>query len=314
MKKNFLLWNVVQRKNDDAIQEIEKVLNQINTSENEIVLKSLFVYGMSTFENALTDILREFLKAFPQKIPEKSLVFTKEQIINDSEIMLDTFLEYAINQLTYGSLEKYLSTVTKLLAIDEIEENEVSQLIEIKETRNLMVHNNLLVNTIYLSKCKNNYIRADIKMLNKKLPFDKKYACSSMQLCTEILRNRIIIPLKEKYSSFTKIRAMKEIWESLFNSPILNFDDYWEYDEFGNLKYFILDEETIKSHFGCGFSHTEKILVSQIMMHYWGSLRNIEEINVDIFNVNLLYGERKTKFLYLQDILFRYPQLFEQDI
>lgn len=125
MKKNFLLWNVVQRKNDDAIQEIEKVLNQINTSENEIVLKSLFVYGMSTFENALTDILREFLKAFPQKIPEKSLVFTKEQIINDSEIMLDTFLEYAINQLTYGSLEKYLSTVTKLLAIDEIEENEV---------------------------------------------------------------------------------------------------------------------------------------------------------------------------------------------
>ncbi|WP_101696241.1 hypothetical protein [Clostridium minihomine] len=313
MKRNFLLWNIVKNKADTSIQEIENVLYQLKTNENKIVLKSLFVYGVSTFENALSDILKEFFKAFPEKIPESSFSFSKEHIINNTDIILDIFLESAINKLTYGSLEKYLSTFTQVLAIDKIEQD-IDKLIEIKETRNLMVHNNLIVNSIYLSKCKPSCIRADEKKISKELPFDKDYAYNSIELCAIILRDCIVIPLEKKYNSYTKIKAMKEIWEYLFNSLILEFDDYWEYDKLGNLKSFKLDEEDIMSYFKISFSTTEKILVSQIMLHYWGSLRNIDGISIDIFNINALYGERKDKFFYLQNALLRYPQLFKQDI
>ena len=53
------------------------------------------------------------------------------------------FLDNSINKLTYGSLEKYISEFAKLLAIDMLPH--VSELIEIKETRNLIIHNNLIV-------------------------------------------------------------------------------------------------------------------------------------------------------------------------
>lgn len=220
------------------------------------------------------------------------------------------FLDNSINKLTYGSLEKYISEFTKLLAIDEIPH--VSELIEIKETRNLIIHNNLIVNTIYLSKCKNDCVRANEKDINKELSFDKSYAYASLKLCMDVLNRNILVKLKGKYSSFTKIRAMKEVWNELFNSPILEFDDYWEYDDNGKVLHFI--NEDIEAHFRVGYSTTEKMLMGKIMMHYWGSLQNIEGVNIDLFNTDRMYGDRKVKFLYLQDILFRYPQLFEQDI
>lgn len=309
MKKNFLLWNVVEKKSMESIKELTLTMQQLQKSENSIVIKSLFVYGISTFENVMTDILREFCKAFPEKIPSKEILLSKEQILNDTEVIVEIFLDNSINKLTYGSLEKYISEFTKLLAIDMIPD--VSKLIEIKETRNLIMHNNLIVNSIYLTKCKNDCVRATEKDINKKLPFDKEYAYKSLKLCVDVLNENILVKLKDKYGSFTKIKAMEEIWNELFNSPILKFNEYWEYDNNGNLLGFI--NKDIETYFYNGYSTTEKMLMGKIMMHYWGSLQNIERINIDLFNTDRMYGDRKVKFLYLQDILFRYPQLFEQD-
>lgn len=309
MKKHFLLWSAVEKKCMASIKELDLTLQQLQKSENRIVIKSLFVYGISTFENAMTDILREFCKAFPEKIPSKEISLSKEQILNDTEVIVEMFLDNSINKLTYGSLEKYISEFAKLLAIDMLPH--VSELIEIKETRNLIIHNNLIVNTIYLSKCKNDCVRATEKDINKELSFDKDYAYASLKLCMDVLNKNILAKLKGKYSSFTKIKAMKEIWNELFHSSILKFDDYWEYDGNGKLLGFI--NEDIETHFHVGYSTTEKMLMGKIMMHYWGSLQSIEGVNIDLFNTDRMYGDRKVKFLYLQDILFRYPQLFEQD-
>ena len=122
----------------------------------------------------------------------------------------------------------------------------------------------------------------------------------------------MLIELKKKYGSYTKIKAMKEIWSELFNSPILEFDDYWEYDAQGNLRSFKMDD--ICDKFEISYSTTEKILMAQLMMHYWGTLANVDSISADIFNLARMYGERKEKYLGLQSILDEYPILFTQDI
>lgn len=314
MQKNFLIWNNIEKRVIESKRELNEVLDQVNTTDNNIVIKSLFIYGISIFENALTDILKEFYKAFPEKMPESKIEFTREQIVNESRTLSEKMLDHSINKLAYGSLEKFISEFTKKLNIPDIDSDIVAQLIEIKETRNLMIHNNLIVNTVYLSKCKLSCVRAQIDMINKKLPFDKEYTNDSIQFCLDILDKKIKLPLKKKYGSFTKIKAMKEIWEYLFDSPILKFDEYWEYNDKGELKHFALDRDSLEAYLKCGYSHTEKILFLYIMNHYWGSLQGIDGINVDIFNHKVLYGERKDKFLYLQNILFNYPQLFEQDI
>lgn len=314
MKNNFLLWNNIEKKIIESQRQLCEVHEQLNKTENRIVIKSLFIYGVSIFENVLIDVLKEFYKAFPEKMPESKLELTKEQILNESETLSEKLLDHSINKLAYGSLEKFISEFTKKVNISNIDDESIAQLIEIKETRNLMIHNNLIVNTIYLSRCKSSCVRAKLDMINKELPFDKDYTYKSIQLCLYILDKKIKLPLKDKYSSFTKIKAMREIWNYLFDSPILNFDDYWKYNDKGELKFFILDKDALEAKLECGYSHTEKILFAYIMSHYWGSLQSIDGINVDVFNHKFLFGERKEKFLYLQNILFRYPQLFEQDI
>lgn len=311
-KTNFLIWNVLEKKCTLSINELNKTMAQLQKSEDLIVIKSLFVYGIATFENALTDILREFCKAFPQKIPQKEFKLLKDQILNDTEVIVEMFLDSAINKLTYASLEDYLVELTKLLGIDMIPH--LSELIEIKETRNLLLHNNLVVNSIYLSKCKSDCIRADEKDINKLIPFEKDYAYNSLKLCADIFEKSIVIELRSKYSSFTKIKAMREVWDSLFCSPKLNFEDYWEYDEEGRLLGFKLERGILEANLSVAYSATEKILFSYIYMHYAGSLQGIEGINIDIYNPAYLYGDRKDKFLYLQRVLFRYPALFSQDL
>lgn len=79
MKKHFLLWSAVEKKCMASIKELDLTLQQLQKSENRIVIKSLFVYGISTFENAMTDILREFCKAFPEKIPSKEISLSKNK-------------------------------------------------------------------------------------------------------------------------------------------------------------------------------------------------------------------------------------------
>lgn len=79
MKKHFLLWSVVEKKCMASIKELDLTLQQLRKSENRIVIKSLFVYGISTFENAMTDILREFCKAFPQKFLVKRFHFLRNR-------------------------------------------------------------------------------------------------------------------------------------------------------------------------------------------------------------------------------------------
>lgn len=310
MKNNFLLWNVIEKKCRTSINELEKTLEQINQNENIIVVKSLFVYGVSTFEIAMSEILREFCKVNPNKIPTRELKFTKEQILDQQESLVEILLDTGINNLAYGTLEKYATTFSAILEIDQF--SHIDELIEIKETRNLMIHNNLIVNRLYLSKCKDSCRRATEKEINEPLLFDKEYVDKSINTCINVLKNDVVDKLEKKYGSYTKIQAMKEIWDELFKSTVLKFDDYWEYDNRGNLLQF--KKKDIKDMFEVCYSTTETILMALIMMHYWGSLRQIDSINADIFNLNKMYGERKSKYLYLQCVLDKYPDLFTQDL
>ena len=310
MKKNYLLWNVIERKCIYAVNELENTLEQIKQNRNEIVIKSLFVYGVSTFESAMTDILRSFCEAYPYKIPTKEMQFSKEQILDQQELLVEMLLDTGIHKLSYSSLKIYATKFSEILSIKEL--SCIDRLIEIKETRNLMVHNNMIINRLYLAKCEASCRRATEKDINEKLQFDKQYAEESINICIDVFKNDIVNELKKKYSSKTKIKAMREIWEELFQSSKLKFDEYWEYDEQGNLLGFKKDD--IASLFEIAYSTTEKTLMALIMMHYWGSIRQIESVNADYFNLKTMNKDRRDKYLFLQDLLDRYPDLFARDI
>lgn len=315
MKKYFFAWKEVNDALNSASNEILSTIDELNRAKSDIVLKSLFTYGVTTFENAITDTLRQFIVGFPDKIVEKKIEVTKNELIENLNFLVEQTIDKSINSLTYGSLETYLATYCKIVCIEKIPDNDLYDLIEIKETRNLLVHNNLKINTVYLSKCKEGHKRANEEQINQKLPIDVEYAINSLVLCHKVILEYLYKPLEKKYSVFTKRKMMQEVWNELFNSPILEFEEYWEWKD-DKLMAFKLDYETLCARLEVGYSKTEKLLFLYICLHYWGSLSNVSDIrgvNLDIINPNSLYGNRKEKYLYLQDILFRYPYLFEQD-
>jgi hypothetical protein len=96
----------------------------------------------------------------------------------------------------------------------------------VKETRNLLLHNNLLVNSFYIKRA--GRLRRDAD--NGKLPLSQAYVidgCKNLQALVQELQDR----LNSKYSSYTRLAALRRLWEYLFSSPIMPFDDLWIVDE-----------------------------------------------------------------------------------
>jgi hypothetical protein len=60
---------------------------------------------------------------------------------------------------------------------------------------------------------------------DRKLPLTQEYvesACESVGALIEELRTRMQV----KYKAFTRVAAFRRLWDYLFSSPIMQFDDY----------------------------------------------------------------------------------------
>jgi hypothetical protein len=127
----------------------------------------------------------------------------------------------------------------------------------------------------------------------------------------------LYIKLNNKYNKYNKIKAMKEIWNNIFHTPILKFDDFWEYDEEkGKLISSIVTEEMLKSLCGT-LSTTETINLALILWRYNTYLPQLlisQDRVFQFLSLDNLYGIRKEKYYYLQEIFEKYPELFQQDL
>ena len=76
----------------------------------------------------------------------------------------------------------------------------------------------------------------------------------------------------EKYKEYTRIAAFHKLWDYLFSSPIMRFDDYWtidiEKDEFSSLKVSPMEKS---------LSSSEQAFLAIWRMHFnnWNTPRNI---------------------------------------
>ncbi len=96
-----------------------------------------------------------------------------------------------------------------------------------------------------------------------------------------------------KISDYPKRKKIKALWSELFDSPILKFEDYWNYDFGLNLKVTHRQlKRRINKH---NYSHTECILLAK-----WFARFNIDEAN-DLFDLrhsdeSYLYNGGKYKY------------------
>jgi hypothetical protein len=106
----------------------------------------------------------------------------------------------------------------------------------VKETRNILLHNSLVASRQYVARA-GRFRRTDAE--DRKLPLTREYVSSALTnvgALIEELRRR----MSEQYESYTRVAAFRRLWDYLFSSPVMQFDDYWtvdvEKDEFSSLK------------------------------------------------------------------------------
>ena len=107
--------------------------------------------------------------------------------------------------------------------VSEVEQN---LLLEVKASRNLLIHNNLKVNQIYKETA-----GVNIRNPNNhgRLEITQEYLFQSLVIMRNMLqnfRNEIL----NKYNDYTRIRALKNLYDYIFKTNVLNFDQDFDVD------------------------------------------------------------------------------------
>lgn len=219
---------------DQALTRIEAIRQRKVENEDKIILEGLFVLAVASFEHSLNDTLKVLLTCIPEKLDIKTESIPKEELIDGNP--LELAIENKILAISYKSLPDILKYFIKTTDIAEnlIDENELNSLLEIKATRNLLIHNNLIVNNIYKETAGPNIRQAHNQ---GRLLIDQNYLFQSVVALRQVL-DKIKTALTNKYSSFTKVKATKSLFQYIFKTPVMVFENEFHIagDEMGGFK------------------------------------------------------------------------------
>lgn len=214
---------------EQALERIENIRERKMNNVDSIILEGLFVLGVASFENSMSDTLRIILREIPDKLDIKSEQISKEHLIDGNP--LRHAIEIKVQNVSYKSLPDILKYFTKITGINEnvVDEEELNSLTEIKATRNLLLHNNLIENSFYIETAGPNKRNAQGGGLQRRLVIDQDYLFESLVTMRTILQN-FKTQLLEKYASYTRIKAIRSFFNYIFQTPIMNFDHEFEVD------------------------------------------------------------------------------------
>ncbi|WP_201978370.1 hypothetical protein [Hymenobacter rubidus] len=235
MKRPILLTKKALTKPIElTLERIESIRQRKVDNTDKIILEGLFVLAMASFEHSLNDTLKVLLTHIPEKLDIKTEPISKDELIYGNP--LERAIDNKVTSIGYKNLSDIIKYFIKIVDIPEniISEDELDSLLEIKATRNLLIHNNLVVNNIYKET-------AGVKIRNPhsqgRLLIDQSYLFNSLVVLRQVLEN-IKTELELKYIAFTKIKAIKSLFEYIFKTPVLVFEDEFSIvgDEIGGFK------------------------------------------------------------------------------
>lgn len=271
-----------------AFNEINKMIVELGSNEvREYTVKGIFALGISRFETMLADLMKKILQFYPQKISaikskEAKGISVSQEVLNKGSL-IESIIESEINKLAYADVETLINNFCNIVSIELPSAMEkIDTIVEIKETRNLLLHNNLLVNEFYLQKTKS--IKRG-KKIGERLLIDVDYAIQSLQLLSNILEN-VIIEVRKKYGKFTLLALLNNLWKYTFKNTIIKIEDFCTLNE---------DEDIIDGPFTIpGFlSSSEKTY-----MEFWKSQRNGSSIT----NLSMVHLGSGRKLAFLVDV------------
>jgi hypothetical protein len=122
-----------------------------------ILFEMAFIYRISLYDAALSDLVRAVLLSRPEMLKSKK-VFTTEQILEqpDMEALVGVMADREVNEFSRQSVEGQAAWIEDHLGIAFIEEeSKLASMVEFNARRNLLVHANGVVDQQYRRLVKN---------------------------------------------------------------------------------------------------------------------------------------------------------------
>lgn len=216
-----------------AYYELKNIVDDLENKHNSTyAIKGLFTLGVAHYEIMNSDFLLRFLKFFPEKLAvlrsktgsssDKKEFNLSQETIN-SENILASIINREVTKLAYSNINEISSSFFNILSISsKYFDSIIDKLVEIKETRNLLLHNNLVVNSIYLGNTKS-YTRA-IKG-EESISIDKTYAVDSMKLILGLILD-IIQKIRGKYGKYTLTELLSKLWSFTFKNEAIKIESF----------------------------------------------------------------------------------------
>lgn len=268
-------------------------LNNTHSNLNESLTKPLFLYSYSIFESALTEILRYYLMAFPEKM-DRTLTVGKDELLSTAsthDIILNSVNKY-IRKFSSETLCEYISFFNNTLSLNLIFDGNLINIIS--HVRNNITHDDANSELLFLH-CEQKSTSLQYIDVEKYMTYLKD------------LLNNIQLEINKNYAKYTYELLLRNIWSYTFSTPLLKFDDIWEFRPDGILH--IKDINQIKKNIS-GICSSEQLLLSVFFHQYNKSLNDTFLSFKDIPPLVSLDNINKNKLMEIITFFKYYPLIF----
>jgi hypothetical protein len=130
----------------------EVLLGRAQLYVTDYLICSTFQQFVSLFEDYFFGLLRQWLGAYPGSLSKKQVEVGAVLKAPDKAAIILTVVDKELNDLKYERVADWFAYLDRLANLGCPTPAEIEKLAEIKASRDILVHNNGVVNAIYVSK------------------------------------------------------------------------------------------------------------------------------------------------------------------
>lgn len=232
----------------------------------------LFVAAVTETEAALGAVARAVLWAFPPKIAKKQIAGDDVLALSPRE-RIARLVEEDLRSAFYGKPDDYWKRVAGLISLPETRlASERDAFIEAKATRDLGMHNEWSINSVYLSKA-GSAARSGIGASSwdpGHLHPSKTYLDATLTSFASLL-DGLALHCAGQFAGYGKARAFRDMWERSSLRHVA-FERVWE---------FVDDDHLRRTDLTWAWSHTESFLFSFFERVFHGAPTTVSDVWVD---------------------------------
>lgn len=249
---------------------INKIGNLIKLKYNDsMVTEALYIYAFSLFESTLSESVRHFLSAFPEKMGKTKENLNLESLYEHplySGHFLAELVNAEVKRLNKGDAKEILCSTLKIF---DIKDNKLKKYFAdlgiISDKRNELVHETARVTSDYIRSSRNDKeigVRVSNELYSEHLEVIVN-ALSDFQM-----------EFAKKYEKYTKRKLLNDLWNEVFSNshtkqatPLLPFERCFSSGEVIHLNIEYL--RTVKD----SISSSEQYFLSLFLQNHNGELQ-----------------------------------------